>query len=109
MAELEERIAEIDARWPGFDARLRGYCFFMDQNLPERLTESTELSVNFGYGWLSADREPVEPEEYELQALGIAREVCQCLREEGLEVDWDGSFAKKFGVSVDWRRRELLT
>jgi hypothetical protein len=107
-AEFQGRIDALDIRSPGLDDRIRGYCFFIDQNLPEMLTENTELSIYFAYGWLSPDRQPVEPEVYEKNALAIAHEVCECLRSEGFEVEWDGSFSKKFGTTLDWRRKNML-
>ncbi len=107
-SDFPERIDEIDERHPGFRDRLRGYAFFIDQNLPESLSESAEISVYLAYGWISPDRSNVAPEEYEVRALGIAREVCQCLRAEGFEVDWNGRFSKKIGISLNWQRRTLL-
>jgi hypothetical protein len=107
-AELPDRIDEIDGRYPGFRDHVRGYSFFIDQNLPEMLAESTELSVYLAYGWFSREDGEVAPEVYEKNALGIAREVCQCLRDEGFEVDWNGNFARKIGISLDWQRRTML-
>ena len=49
-AELPDRIDEIDRRHPGFCERVRGYAFFIDQNMAEMLTESTQLSVYLAYG-----------------------------------------------------------
>jgi hypothetical protein len=106
--ELSERINVIDRRDPGFRHRLRGYAFFIDQNMPEMLSEGTDLSVYLGYGWISPDDSEVAPEAYEKNALAIAQEVCQCLREEGFEVDWDGTLARKIGLSLNWQRRTLL-
>jgi hypothetical protein len=48
------------------------------------------------------------PEAYKKNALAIAREVCECLRDEGFEVNWDGDFARKIGVSLNWQRRTML-
>jgi hypothetical protein len=107
-AELPDRIDVIDHRYPGFRDHVRGYAFFIDQNLPEMLADSTQLSVYLGYGWFSPDGSGVAPEVYETNGLGIAREVCECLRNEGFEVDWNGDFARKIGVSLNWRRRTLL-
>ena len=106
--ELPDRIDEIDRRYPGFRDRLRGYTFFIDQNLPDILSESTQLSVHLAYGWFSPDGSEVAPEEYQKKALGIAREVCECLRAKGFEVDWNGDFARKIGVSLNWQRRTIL-
>jgi hypothetical protein len=107
-AELPDRIDVIDRRHPGFRARVRGYAFFIEQNLRETLSESTKLSVYLGYGWLSPDNSKAAADIYEKNALGIAREVCKCLRDEGLEVDWDGDFSRKIGLSINWQRRRTL-
>jgi hypothetical protein len=107
-AELPDRIDEIDCRDPGFRDRVRGYCFFIDQNLPEMLADTTDLSVFLAYGWFSPDDSEVAPENYKKNALGIAREVCECLHDEGFEPDWDGDFARKIGVSLNWQRRTML-
>ena len=89
--ELPDRIDEIDRRYPGFRDRVRGYAFFIDQNMADMLAEDTQVSVYLAYGWFSPDDSTVAPEVYESKALGIAREVCDCLREHGFEPDWDGS------------------
>lgn len=106
--ELPDRIDVIESRCPGFAARIGGYAFFIDQNLPERLAEDSRVSVWFAYGWFSPDGVEVPPKEYEVKALGIAQEVCECLRAEGLEVDWDGDFDCKIGVALNWQRRTPL-
>lgn len=107
-AELPDRIEEVDQRYPGFHDRARGYAFFIEQTMPEMLAEGTHVSIYLAYGWLSPDDEEVAPLVYEKAALDIAREVCECLRDEGFEADWDGDFARKIGVSLDWKRRALL-
>jgi hypothetical protein len=107
-SELADRIAVIDERYPGFRDRVRGYAFFIDQNMPEMLSEGASLSLYLGYGWISQVAAEVSDDLYQKNALGIAREVCQALRDEGFEPDWDGNLARKIGVSVDWRRRTML-
>jgi hypothetical protein len=108
VSELPDRIDIINRRHPGFRDRIRGYAFFIDQNMPEMLSESTELSVFMGYGWLSPDQSEVAREIYEENALRIAREVCECLQGEGFNVDWNGKLARKIGVLVNWQRRNTL-
>lgn len=107
-SELGIRIDEINRRHPGFKDRVRGYAFFIDQSMPEMLSEGSELSVYLGYGWFSPDDSQVAPEIYEKNALAVAREVCDCLRRERFEPDWNGSFARKIGVSLNWQRRNRL-
>lgn len=53
--ELPDRIALMNLRYPGFRDRVRGYAFFIDQNMPEQLAESPRLSVYSGYGWFSPE------------------------------------------------------
>jgi hypothetical protein len=107
-SELGERIAVIEDRDPGFRLRIRGYSFFIDQNLPESLAYNSNISVYLGYGWLSLDDTEVADEVYQRNALGIGREVCQCLRDEGFEVNWDGNLSRKIGLSLNWQRRTML-
>jgi hypothetical protein len=106
--ELSHRIDEIDRRHPSFRDRVRGYAFFIDQNMAEMLAESPHLSVYLGYGWFSPDDSEVAPDVYERNALGIAQEVCDCLRENGFEPCWNGDFSKKIGISLHWQRRTML-
>lgn len=108
LSELPDRIDVINDRYQGFRDLIRGYAFFIDQNMPEMLSDSTKLSVYLGYGWFSPDNSEVSAEIYETNALCIAREVSECLRREGFEVDWDGDLARKIGVSINWQRREML-
>ena len=106
--EMEDRTDAINRRHPGFRDRLRGYAFFIDQNMPEILANGTDLSVYFAYGWFSPDDSEVAPDVYPKVALSIAREVCECLRDEGFEANWDGDLARKIGVSLNWQRRTML-
>jgi hypothetical protein len=107
-SELPDRIDVINGRYPGFRDDIRGYAFFNDQNMPEMLAESDQMLVYLAYGWFSGEGSEVPPDVYETNALGIAREVCQCLRDEGFEPNWDGDFARKIGVSITWQRRAML-
>lgn len=76
--------------------------------MPDELSERTQLSVCLGYGWFSPDNSEVSDEDYEKHALGIAREVSECLQNEGFKTDWDGSLARKIRLSINWQRRTLL-
>ncbi|MAS93996.1 MAG: hypothetical protein CMO55_12445 [Verrucomicrobiales bacterium] len=108
-SELPDRIDEIDERFPGFRGVVRGYAFFHDQSMPDELADSTEISVYMSYGWfLPEDSDDVSDDEYEKHALGIAKEVCDCLKEHGFTVDWDGSMSRKIGINLNWRRRTML-
>lgn len=107
--ELPERVAWVTDRHPDFADHARGYSFFIDQTLPESLSESTELPLFLSYGWFPPEEEtdPLQ-EEYEQNALAIAHQVCACLREEGFEPAWDGSLAHKIGITLNWQRRTML-
>jgi hypothetical protein len=107
-AELPDRIDVINNRYPGFRERVRGYAFFIDQNLPEMLAENSRMSVYLAYGWFSSDDSEVAPDAYETNALAVAHEVCEWLRGEGFEVNWDGDYARKIEVSLNWQRRLVL-
>jgi hypothetical protein len=76
--------------------------------MPDDLAGTSLISVYVGYGWLLPDSSKVAPEVYEENALGIAREVCECLRNEGFKVDWSGGLARKIGISLNWQRRTPL-
>ncbi len=106
--ELPDRLEFVNTKHPGIQERLQGYAFFIDQNLPEMLADGPEISVYLAYGWVSPDGTEVGRDEYKRAALRIARLVSDCLREEGLEVDWDGDFHKKIGVNLMWQRRRPL-
>ena len=108
-AELPDRINHVVQLDPGFRKRVRGYAFFIEQNMPEMLADGTDISVYLAYGWLSPDDSETTPEMYETNALGIAREVCQCLVQLDLEPNWDGDFSRKIGLSLSWQRRAIPT
>lgn len=106
--ELPDRIDWINDRYPGFRESVRGYAFFIDQNMPEMLAEATDVTVYLAYGWFSPQDDSVAPELYEQNALAVAREVCDCLRSQGLQVDWNNDFSRKIGVRLKWQRRTML-
>lgn len=108
-SELSDRIDVINRRYPGFRDRIRGYAFFIDQNMPQMLADSTTLSIYLAYGWVSPDdAAEFGADDYAKRALGIGHQVCNCLRDEGFEADWSGACDRKIGVSVNWRRRTML-
>lgn len=105
--ELSGRIDEIERRHPGFRGQVRGYTFFIDQNMADNLADGFHISVYLAYGWFSPSGSSVAPEVYERNALEIAGHVCDCLREHGFEPNWDGSISKKIGISLHWQRRKI--
>lgn len=106
--ELPDRIDEVEQRHAGFIDLVRGYAFFIDQNMPEMLAEDTHLTVYLAYGWFPPDDSRVASDVYRNNALGIAKEICDCLEEHGFELYWDGDFSKKIGISLNWQRRTML-
>ena len=108
FSEIPDRIERIDQRLPGFAKRVRGYAFFIDQNMPQNLADQTEIAVYLAYGWMSPDQQEVAADIYQSRALEIAREVSACLRLEGFEVDWDGTINRKVGIALNWQRRTML-
>jgi hypothetical protein len=72
---------------------VRGYAFYHMQDT-EAAAEGQGLYLAYG----SAD-------EGELPALGIAGEIVDVLRTQGLAVTWDGTWNKRIQVSLDWKRR----
>lgn len=107
LSEMPERFEMLEREHPGFTDRARGYAFFHDHNIPESLADGPELSVYLAYGWFAPEDSEVDPEIYKKNALGIAREVCSCLREQGFKVDWDGSFDHKIGLRLIWQQRAV--
>lgn len=106
-SEIPDRISVIDKRAPGFRQRVRGYAFFIEQNMPEMLAESTHTAVAIGYGWFSPN-DNVCPVVYRANALSIAEEVCNCLRHQRFEPEWNGDLGRKIVVSLNWQRRTML-
>lgn len=107
-AELPDRADVIDNRHPGFRDRLRGYAFFIDQNITDELAEGSNLNVYLAYGFVPSDNREMSPDENKAKTLGIAEEVCHCLQSEGFKVDWNGDLSRKIGLSLNWQRRHLL-
>ena len=107
-SELRDRIQVIDSRCPGFGDRMRGYAFFVDQAMPESLAEGGKLSIYLAFGWVPHGGARADKATYEKNAIDIAHEVCECLRKEGFDVDWDGSIDRKICTSLNWQRRSML-
>lgn len=107
-AELPDRIDVIEQRYPGFRQSVRGYAFYIDQNLPDMLAESAQVSVYLAYGWFAPEGSEVGQDVYAERALSIAHEVRESLEEHGLDVHWNGELSQKVGVSLSWQRRTRL-
>lgn len=72
---------------------VRGYAFYHMQDT-ERAVEGAGVYLAYG-----------ATEEGTPAAVRIGHEICDALRAEGLEVDWDGTLERRIGVSLDWKRR----
>lgn len=106
-SELPDRIDAVNQEYPGFREKVRGYAFFIDQNMADMLSESTEISIYLAYGWFPADGESVSQNDYENNAIKIGNEVCKILIKQGLKPNWDGDLKKKIGLSLSWQRRAI--
>ena len=73
--------------------RVRGYAFYHMQDT-ESAVEGGGLYLNYGA--------ILEGEE---AAVGIGQEIAASLKQQGLKVDWDETWAKRIGVRRDWKRR----
>lgn len=71
----------------------RGYAFYHWQDT-EAAVDGSGLMLNYGAS-----------EEGEAAALIIAREIVAELERHGLVTDWNGSWDKRIGVKLDWKRR----
>ena len=75
---------------------VRGYAFYHMQDT-ESAAEGRGLYLAYG----AAD-------EGELAALGVAGEIVDTLRTQGLDVAWEGTWDKRIQVSLDWKRRRRV-
>ena len=73
--------------------RVRGYAFYHMQDT-ESAVEGHGLYLNYG-----------AVQDGEAAAMEIGEEVSAALKQQGLEVTWDGTWGKRIGVSLDWKRR----
>jgi hypothetical protein len=73
--------------------RVRGYAFFHMQDT-ESAVEGGGLYLNYG-----------AVQDGEVAAVGIGKEIAASLKQQGLQIDWDETYAKRIGVRLDWKRR----
>jgi hypothetical protein len=73
----------------------KGYCFFHSQDM-DRALDGEGLMLAFGY--IGSD----EPEDI----VPIGRIICDALRHEGLEVEWNGTAGRRINLPrLRWQRR----
>jgi hypothetical protein len=80
----------------GDDAdRYTGYCFFHSQDIDSALEGE---GLRLAFGCIGSD----EPED----VVRVGRRICDVLRAEGFEVEWDGTATKRIKVpELRWQRR----
>lgn len=83
---------EIDEARSG-GATVQGYAFFHMQDT-ESAVDGYGLHLNYG-----------AVDDGEAPALDVGRRIADELSGIGLQVEWDGSWAKRIGVKLDWKRR----
>lgn len=88
-SEIWDEIDEVRSA----GAPVHGYAFFHMQD--------TESAVD-GYGLYLAYG---AVEDGERAAVDVGRRIADEVSRAGLQVDWDGSWAKRIGVKLDWKRR----
>lgn len=91
-AEIWDEIAAVEEQ----GGPARGYAFYHMQDT-ESAAEGGGLYLNYG-----------ACAEGEEAAVAIGREIVSRLEEHGLSTDWDGSWAKRIRVDLDWKRRRVL-
>lgn len=88
--------AEIWDEISGFEqagSRAYGYGFYHMQDT-EAAVDGYGLYLNYG-----ACEDGAEP------AIATGRAIVEALAQQGLQTDWDESWEKRIGVSLDWKRR----
>lgn len=89
LAEIGEPIQE--AADAGVD--VSGFAFYHAQDT-DRAVQGGGLYLTFGH-----------VDGGEVSGVAIGRIVADALNDAGLETDWDGTFGKRIGVRLDWKRR----
>jgi hypothetical protein len=72
---------------------VRGYVFYHVQDT-EAAVEGHGLYLNYG-----------AVEDGEAAALAVARDSVAALEHHGLRTNWNGQWARRIGVALDWKRR----
>lgn len=77
--------------------RYHGYCFYVSQDIDRALNDEGLL---LAYGHLG--RSEVKDHEH----VAVGQRVCEALRKEGLEVEWNGSSNRRIALpQLSWQRR----
>lgn len=96
-AEMPGEFNRLGGEWEGVP--IIGYAYYHQQD-SESATQGGGLYLGYGSTEYADDERA-----YQAQGLRIAQTVCEVLKEHGLKVSWDGTYARRIHVSLDWQRR----
>lgn len=97
QAEMPDEFMRLDGQFEGVP--IVGYTFYDFQDV-DAAVDGEDIYLNYG----STERAENEA-AYTKQCLRIAEIISETLRRHGLTVTWDGTYARKIGVTVKWQRR----
>ena len=92
--ELQPILDEMD-QVIASGQRARGYAYYEPYDTAMAV-DGGGLCIDFGSG---------RHDETEADAVRIGKEVADALRQQGLVVDWDGTWHRRITVWLDWKRR----
>lgn len=95
--EMSDEFDRLDGQWEG--KPIIGYVFY-HQQATEDAADQGGLSFNFG-SCESIDDE----QEYVAKCLEVARALQDALTSRGLKVTWNGTYAQRPHVQLNWQRR----
>lgn len=97
QAEMPDEFMRLDGQFEGVP--IVGYTFYDFQDV-DAAVDGGDIYLNYG----STERAEDEA-AYTKQCIRIAEIISEMLRQHGLTVMWDGTYARKIGVTVKWQRR----